>query len=88
MPDFFNMVEVIELVNDGITRDHIYYMEKKGFIKPKMRRAGHAKKRQMRSFTEEHVGLIRLIWKHKRAGYEWGKAFDLAQEERTQGSLF
>uniref|UniRef100_A0A7V3J9U8 MerR family transcriptional regulator n=1 Tax=candidate division CPR3 bacterium TaxID=2268181 RepID=A0A7V3J9U8_UNCC3 len=88
MIELFNMTEVIEAVNEGITRNHIYYMERLKLVKPKKKRCGHSIQRVHRFFTQEDVELIKLLWKYRKAGYEWSKAEELAKKDFEQRTLF
>ncbi len=68
-----------ELVKElQITRDTLYYLEKKGFVTPKKTKAG---KKLIRDYSEEEVRKVELIWKHLRRGFKYEVAYEKALAE-------
>lgn len=68
--------ELLELID--IPRQKLYYLETKGFIKPKRIRIGE---KEFREYSEADVELIRLIWRYLKEGYKYRTALDRAMED-------
>ncbi len=67
-----------------ITRDTLYYLEKKGFIEPEKTRAG---KKLLREYSEKDVRKVELIWKHLKMGFKYEVAYEKALEELNNPGL-
>ena len=67
-----------------ITRDTLYYLEKKGFIEPKKTKTG---KKLIREYSEEDVRKVELIWKHLKMGFKYEVAYGKALEELSNPGL-
>jgi DNA-binding transcriptional MerR regulator len=68
--------QILEKVD--IPRHKLYYLEQKGYIKPKRFAAGDL---ETREYTKKDLKMIELIWKHLKKGFKHKKAFEMAKEE-------
>lgn len=68
--------EILRLVN--IPRHKLYYLEQKGYIKPKRIPMGDL---EAREFSDEDVVKIRFIWKYLKQGFKHKVAYKKAMEE-------
>ncbi len=63
------------LKKTGIPRHKLYYLEQKGFVKPKRIPMGDL---EAREYTQNDVRKIELIWKYLQMGFKhkiaWEKA--------------
>jgi DNA-binding transcriptional MerR regulator len=73
------------LKNIDIPLSKLYYLEQKGYIKPRKRLVGE---KEFRIYSEEDVLKIRLIWKHLKNGFRYRIAYERAVSEliRRNGS--
>jgi DNA-binding transcriptional MerR regulator len=78
-------VKTSQLVKElQITRDTLYYLEKKGFITPKKRKAG---KKLIRDYSEVDVRKVELIWKYLKMGFKYEVAYEKALEQLNNPEL-
>ncbi len=75
-----NTTEVLK--RTGIPRQKLYYLEQKGYVKP---RKVHVGEKAFREFSEADVRLIRWIWTYLKDGFRYRVAYEKALE-RVQGS--
>lgn len=68
--------EILRLVN--IPRHKLYYLEQKGYIRPKRIPMGDL---EAREFSDEDVAKIRFIWKYLKQGFKHKVAYKKAMEE-------
>jgi len=61
-----------------IPREKIYYLEYKGFIKPKRIPMGEI---EAREFSKEDFEKIKIIWKYLKQGFKHKVAYQKAMEE-------
>jgi DNA-binding transcriptional MerR regulator len=61
-----------------IPRHKLYYLEQKGYIRPKRLPMGDL---EVREYTEEDVEKIRTIWKYLKRGFKHKIAHEKAIEE-------
>jgi len=61
-----------------IPRHKLYYLEQKGYIRPKKVPRGDL---EVREFTEEDFKKIRAIWKYLKQGFKHKVAYQKAMEE-------
>jgi len=61
-----------------IPREKIYYLEYKGFIKPKRIPMGEI---EAREFSKEDFKKIETIWKYLKQGFKHKVAYQKAMEE-------
>ena len=72
------------LAQIDIPRQKLYYLEQKGFIKPKKTRIGE---KEFREYTEEDVKRVEYIWKYLRNGFKYRVAYEKAMEELSGPQL-
>ena len=72
-------MDTAELVkNIGISHQKLYYLEQKGYIRPKkIPIAG----REFRNYSEQEVKKIKLIWKYLKQGFKYDTAYQKAMNE-------
>lgn len=58
--------EVLSAISEGITKEQLYYLEARGYIKPLKVRVG---KIYHRDYSEEDMKLVKAIWRYLRRGY-------------------
>jgi DNA-binding transcriptional MerR regulator len=68
--------EVLEKI--GIPRHKLYYLEQKGYIKPKRLPAGDL---EARDYTGDDLKMIELLWKYLKMGFKHKVAFEKAKGE-------
>lgn len=68
--------EVLEKID--IPRDRLYYLEYKGFIKPKRIPMGEI---EAREFSNKDFHRIQIIWKYLKQGFKYRVAYKKAIEE-------
>lgn len=64
-----------------IPRDKLYYLENKGYIKPRRIPKGEM---EVREYSQEDVVKIKLIWKYLQQGFKHRIAYQKALEELEQ----
>ena len=79
--------EVMDQIDEGITRDFIYYLERAGYIHPQ-KTPSPSGKIQRRRYTENDVLKIKLMWKY----YDEGRftprvAYEKASAESKSNQL-
>lgn len=67
-----------------IPRQKLYYLEQKGFIKPKKTLIGD---KEFREYSEEDVKKVELIWKYLKKGFKYKIAYEKAMEELSHPQL-
>lgn len=66
------------LEKTGIPRHKLYYLEQKGYIKPKRLPSGDL---EMRKYTKRDLLMVELIWKYLKMGFKHKTAFEKSMEE-------
>lgn len=66
--------EVLE--KTGIPRHKLYYLEQKGYIKPKRLPAGDL---ETRDYTGDDLIMVELLWKYLKLGFKHKVAFEKAK---------
>lgn len=66
------------LAHIDIPRHKLYYLEQKGYIKPKKTVIGE---KEFRDYTEEDVKKIECIWKYLKKGFKYKIAHEKALED-------
>jgi DNA-binding transcriptional MerR regulator len=74
--------EVLEKID--IPRDRLYYLEYKGFIKPKRIPMGEI---EAREFSDGDFHKIQVIWKYLKQGFKYRVAYEKAVEELNNPQL-
>jgi DNA-binding transcriptional MerR regulator len=62
----------------SIPRHKLYYLEQKGYIKPKRIPMGEL---EAREYSEEDFRMLELIWKYLQSGFKHKIAYQKAQED-------
>lgn len=66
------------LERTGIPRHKLYYLEQKGYIKPRRVPAGDL---ETREYTKRDLEMVVRIWKYLQMGFKHKIAFQKAVEE-------
>jgi len=74
--------EVLEKID--MPRDRLYYLEYKGFIKPKRIPMGEI---EAREFSDKDFHKIEIIWKYLKQGFRYRVAYQKAIEEFNNPQL-
>ena len=74
--------EVLEKID--IPRDRLYYLEYKGFIKPKRIPMGEI---EAREFSDGDFHKIQVIWKYLKQGFKYRVAYEKAVEKLNNPQL-
>jgi DNA-binding transcriptional MerR regulator len=65
-----------------IPRHKLYYLEQKGYVKPKRIPMGDL---EAREFSKQDFERVKIIWKFLQRGYKHKMAFQMASEEMKAG---
>lgn len=68
----------------NIPRHKLYYLEQKGYIKPKRIPMGDL---EAREYSEEDFKRLELIWKYLQSGFKHKTAYQKATEEMETPKL-
>lgn len=68
----------------NIPRHKLYYLEQKGYIKPKRIPMGEL---EAREYSEEEFKKLELIWKYLQSGFKHKIAYQKAMEELQSPKL-
>ncbi len=68
----------------NIPRHKLYYLEQKGYIKPKRIPMGEL---EAREYTEEDFRKLELIWKYLQSGFKHKIAYQKAMEDLQSPKL-
>lgn len=68
--------EILQKID--IPRHKLYYLEQKGYIKPRRIQMGDL---EAREYSSDDILKIRLIWKYLKRGFRHRMAFQKAMEE-------
>jgi DNA-binding transcriptional MerR regulator len=68
----------------NIPRHKLYYLEQKGYIKPKRIPMGELESRE---YSEEEFRKLELIWKYLQSGFKHKIAYEKALEELQSPKL-
>lgn len=66
------------LEKTGIPRHKLYYLEQKGYIKPRRVPAGDL---EAREYTKKDLDMVERIWKYLQMGFKHKIAYQKANEE-------
>ncbi|MBI5561224.1 MAG: MerR family transcriptional regulator [Deltaproteobacteria bacterium] len=66
------------LAHIDIPRHKLYYLEQKGYIKPKKTVIGE---KEFREYSEEDVRRVECIWKYLKKGFKYKTAYEKAIED-------
>jgi DNA-binding transcriptional MerR regulator len=68
----------------GMTKEHVYYLEQRGYIRPIKQRHG---KIERNLYTTEQLELVKAIWEYRQAGLPPREAYQRALREQSRGQL-
>jgi len=68
----------------GMTKEHVYYLEQRGYLRPIKQRHG---KIERNLFTSEQLQLVEAMWKHRQTGLLPREAYQRALREQSGGQL-
>jgi len=66
------------LAKIDIPRHKLYYLEQKGYIKPKKTIIGE---KEFRDYSEEDFTRVECLWKYLKKGFKYKIAYEKAMEE-------
>jgi len=69
---------------DGMTKEHVYYLEQRGYLKPIKQRHG---KVERNLYTTQQLEFVRSVWRHRQTGLPPKEAVQKALRDQTQGQL-
>jgi DNA-binding transcriptional MerR regulator len=76
-------MKTAEIINKiDIPRHKLYYLEQKGYIKPKRIPMGDL---EAREFSKQDFERVKLIWKYLKRGFKHKTAYQMAAEELKGG---
>jgi DNA-binding transcriptional MerR regulator len=80
------MLRITELARKtGASVDEVHYLEKKGFVQSVKSKLTE---REVRHFQDTDVRKVELIIKYRRQGFTWDMAFQKAEQELNNPTLF
>ncbi len=68
----------------GMTKEHVYYLEQRGHLKPIKQRHG---KIERNLYTSRQLQLVEAVWQHRQRGISPKEAVQRALREQSQGQL-
>lgn len=68
----------------GMTKEHVYYLEQRGYLKPIKQRHG---KIERNLYTTEQVQLVQAVWRNRQEGLSPKEAYQRALREQARGQL-
>ena len=72
-----------EIINKlDIPRHKLYYLEQKGYVKPKRIPMGDL---EAREFSKQDFERVKLIWKYLKRGFKHKTAYKMAADELKTG---
>ncbi len=72
------------LAKIDIPRQKLYYLEQKGFIKPRKKQVGE---KEFREYSEKDLLMVEHIWKYLKKGFKYRVAYEKAVEELKNPEL-
>ena len=80
------MLRITELARKtGASVDEVHYLEKKGFVQSVKSKLTE---REVRHFQDTDVRKVELIIKYRLQGFTWDMAFQKAEQELNNPTLF
>lgn len=68
----------------GMTKEHVYYLEQRGYLKPIKQRHG---KIERNLYTTRQLQLVEAVWQHRQRGIAPKEAVQRALRDQSQGQL-
>jgi DNA-binding transcriptional MerR regulator len=68
----------------GMTKEHVYYLEQRGYISPIKQRHGRIERNL---YTTDQLRLVQAIWRYRQEGLPPREAHQRALRERSSGQL-
>ncbi len=72
------------LAQIDIPRQKLYYLEQKGYIRPKKTSIGD---KEFRDYSETDVQKIECIWNYLKKGFKYKVAYEKAMEELSNPQM-
>jgi len=73
-----------EIINKlDIPRHKLYYLEQKGYVKPRRIPMGDL---EAREFSKQDFERVKFIWKYLKRGFKHKMAYQMAEEEMKTGT--
>jgi DNA-binding transcriptional MerR regulator len=74
-----------EIINElNIPRHKLYYLEQKGYVKPKRIPMGDLESRE---FSKQDFERVKIIWKYLQRGFKHKVAYQMATDEMKGGKV-
>ncbi len=83
LADLYPMAELLACC-PGMTKEHVYYLEQRGYLHPIKQRHG---KIERNLYTSQQRQFIEDVWRHRQKGLPPKEAVQQAQREQTRGQL-
>jgi len=68
----------------GMTKEHVYYLEQRGYLHPIKQRHG---KIERNLYTSEQLQLVEAVWRYRQTGLSPREAHQRALRDRSRGQL-
>ena len=68
----------------GMTKEHVYYLEQRGYLRPIKQRHG---KIERNLYTTDQVQLVKASWRYRQEGLPPREAHQRALREQSGGQL-
>ncbi len=68
----------------GMTKEHVYYLEQRGYLRPIKQRHG---KIERNIYTSRQLQLVEAIWQQRQRGIAPREAVQRALRDQSQGQL-
>jgi DNA-binding transcriptional MerR regulator len=68
----------------GMTKEHVYYLEQRGHLKPIKQRHG---KVERNLYTTQQLEFVQAVWSHRQRGCSPKEAVERALRDQSQGQL-
>lgn len=79
------MMRTPELLSHiDIPRHKLYYLEQKGYIRPKKTVIGE---KEFREYSEDDVRKVECIWKYLKKGFKYKIAYEKAMEDLSNPQM-
>jgi hypothetical protein len=81
--DLYTMADILACCA-GMRREHVYYLEQRGYVQPLKQRHGRLERNL---FTRRQAELLAAFWKYRCSGMSARRACESALKESTLGQL-
>jgi len=67
-----------------MTKEHVYYLEQRGYLHPIKQRHG---KVERNLYTTQQFAFVQAVWRHRQQGCSPKEAVTRAERDQSQGQL-